>query len=197
MVESPAYFPPLNLHGCLEHPPFEKMYLYFLLKMVDFAISIFFWGKQSLLAGTYKKPWFPASTYPSHWDDLPDAPADENPRDTDMLRALLTASFSDRLLTSSRKHSEVGAGEGFFGKWLVVTVFQKVFGGSFEGFFQGVSCYKYITGWWFKHFFSPIWETNHLFFSIFFKWVVLTHQLEKDISPKKKLGGFFAPEYSF
>ena len=60
---------------------------------------------------------------------------DENPRDTDMLRALLTASFSDRLLTSSRKHSEVGAVK-VSEKWLVVTVFQKVFAGSFEGVFS-------------------------------------------------------------
>ena len=48
-------------------------------------------------------------------------------------------------------------------KWLVVTVFQKVFGGSFEGFFKGflaTNIYIYITGWWFQTFFSRLYLGN-------------------------------------
>lgn len=128
--------------------------------------SRFFLGEQILLAGTYDHHGS-LSTYPSHAMTF-QTPIDENPRDTDMLRALLTASFSDRLLTSSRKHSEVGAGEGFWEVAEVVTLFQKVFGGSFEGFFQGVSCYKYITGWWFQTFFlTYLGNKSPFFFNIF------------------------------
>ena len=165
MVESPAYFPPQTNMVAWKIHHLRKCISYW--KWGIFHCHLDFFGGTIPASRNLRSPWFPIHVSKS-WDDLPDAVADENPRDTDMLRALLTASFSDRLLTSSRKHSEVGAVK-VSGKWrsgLLWPFFKKFSVAVLKGFSRGFLLQIYIYNWMMVSniFFSPLFGKQITFF---------------------------------